>query len=76
MSQPLSPLPIKTKVSFDIPALIAAIRKDGHFDTDASFEDLLVARNYVDRHKMGCRLSQQKLDGGGYRLTLRERADG
>ena len=73
----LHPLPVKTRTSFDILKLLDMIRAKGEFYTDASFADLLVVRNYIGRHKMDVRLSQEVLKTDdpvpqtvGYRLRL------
>lgn len=67
----LHPLPTKVRTSFDIPALLAKLEV-GVYATDAKFEDLLVVRNYIQRHKLPVSLSQQKVHGG-YVLSLKEK---
>lgn len=63
----LQPLPTKTRVSFDVPALIKLLAKEKRIATNASFEDLLVVRNYLDRHpELHLRLTQTKIEGGYY----------
>lgn len=75
MKTPLIPLPTKTRVSFDIPALIKLLAKEKRIATNASFEDLLVVRNYLDRHpELKVRLAQTKIEGGYY-IQLRYRND-
>ena len=69
MALALEPLPTKTRTSFDIPALLKILEERGEFATDASFEDLLVVRNYIERRKMPFRLSQKKV-WEGYVIKL------
>lgn len=60
-------LPTKTRTSFDIPALIALLQKEKRIATSAKFADLLVVRNYLDRHpELHLRLVQTKIEGGYY----------
>jgi hypothetical protein len=71
----LQPLPTKTRTSFDVPALIKLLAKEKRIATSASFEDLLVIRNYLDRHpELKLRLTQTKIEGG-YHIQLRYRHD-
>ena len=58
------PLPTKMRESFDIPALIELIQKEGEFKADCRFEDLLVVRNYITRHDMPLMLSQCRVPQG------------
>ena len=66
------PLPTKTRVSIDVPALLAALRLSGEYKTSAKFEDLLVVRNYMARHNMTDALTQKRVEGG-FILGLRSR---
>jgi hypothetical protein len=71
----LNPLPVKNRISFDIPKLIEIMQKEKRFVTDASFDDLLTVRNYLIRHpELKLRLAQRKIEGG-YILQLRYRHD-
>lgn len=64
------PLPTKTRVSFDIPALLNEIKEKGVFYAAAKFEDLLTVRNYMARHEMPYSLKQTRMEGG-FKLELR-----
>lgn len=66
------PLPTKVRTSFDIPALIAILKLNREFYTNARFEDLLVVRNYMARHHMPVSLTQKRVEGG-FILGLRDR---
>jgi hypothetical protein len=70
----LKPLPTKTRTSFDIPKLLAILKKDGEYRTSAKFEDLMVVRNYLFRHDSEHRLSQAKIEGG-YVIKLERKHD-
>lgn len=71
MALELKPLPMKVRQSIDIPALLDILKRDGEFHTSATFEDLLVVRNYLTRHpELGVRLSQQRV-WEGYVIRLK-----
>lgn len=71
----LHPLPTKVRTSFDIPALLDYLRA-GPFNTNATFADIMVLRNYISRKRMTCTISQQAIKDSagerivGYTLTL------
>lgn len=69
----LHPMPTKTRVSFDVPALLDKIKAHGEYPVAAKFEDVLLVRNYIQRHKLPISLSQCKVDGG-FILSLKEKA--
>ena len=71
MALELKPLPTKVRTSFDIPALLEILKK-GEFATNAKFEDLLVIRNYLQRHGLPYSLSQRKV-WEGYVLSLKDK---
>jgi len=72
----VKPLPTKVRTSFDIPALLDTIRREGFYDAICTFADTMTIRNWMHRHKTPERLSHQYMEHGparGYRLTLKEK---
>lgn len=76
----LHPLPVKSRASLDVPALLAAIKRDGVFNTTATLNEVAVVRNWIFRKRLPITLGAVALRDSanertvGYALSLRERA--